>query len=107
MAPAAREKLLFMSRGFFDLELVSKRMTAHPLGGACMADCAEKGVVDRQGRVFDYSNGGVHKGMYVADGSIIPSSLIANPLLTISALSEWIAESFVNDSANQEMFVGT
>jgi cholesterol oxidase len=61
-------------------------MTVHPLGGVPMGDDPEAGVVDHLGRVF-HPDGGVLPGLYVVDGSIVPSSLRVNPMLTIAALA--------------------
>jgi cholesterol oxidase len=73
-------------------------VTVHPLGGCKLGDSPDNGVVNEWGQVFDpervpqTSVIPVHEGLYVADGSIIPNSLAANPFLTIAALSERIAE---------------
>jgi cholesterol oxidase len=73
-------------------------ISVHPLGGCSIANNAQEGVVsantDNRGQVFGY------KGLYVADGSVIPTSLGADPAATISAISEWIAQGIV---ANPEM----
>lgn len=66
-------------------------ITAHPLGGCATADSIEYGVVDHRGRVFR-PEGGVHKGLYVSDGSVIPRALAVNPLLTISMFAERAAD---------------
>ena len=72
-------------------------ITVHPLGGCVMADDATKGVVDHVGRVFDPAGGGVHDGLYVCDGSVIPVALDANPLLTISGIAERTAAMMIQE----------
>jgi hypothetical protein len=68
------------------------QISAHPIGGCPMADDASNGVVDSLGRIFNGKNGKItYLGLYVADGSIIPTSLGVNPSLTISALAVRIA----------------
>lgn len=60
-------------------------LTAHPLGGCAMSDDPRAGVVTPHGEVHG------HEGLYVADGSIVPTALSRNPSATISALSERVA----------------
>jgi cholesterol oxidase len=66
--------------------LLDAPTTAHILGGCVMGVSPEEGVVDREGRVFGYP------GLYVADGSIVPANLNANPALTITALAEYVMD---------------
>ncbi len=55
---------------------------------------SSKGVVDGLGRVFkgNMESKECYDGLYVIDGSIIPSPLGVNPSLTISALAFRISE---------------
>jgi cholesterol oxidase len=56
--------------------------TAHILGGCCMGESAEHGVIDHNHQVFGYD------GLYVIDGSAISANPGVNPSLTITALAE-------------------
>jgi len=82
--------------------------TAHPLGGCRMAATAAEGVVNHRGEVFDTTTGrdsrAVQPGLYVADASIIPTALGNNPLLTITALAERIADLILEAPANATLF---
>lgn len=70
-------------------------ITVHPLGGCPMGDGGD-GFVDHAGRVRN-RDGVAQLGLYVADASVIPTSLGVNPLWTISALAERIAAHAVVD----------
>lgn len=67
-----------------------KILTAHPLGGCAMGDDPASSVVDDRGQVWD------HPGLFVVDGSMIPTALAVNPSLTIAALAERAAHWMVH-----------
>jgi cholesterol oxidase len=67
-------------------QLFQRPITVHSLGGAHLAESPERGVVSTEGEVFNYP------GLHVADGSVIPTSIGFHPVMTISAVSERIAE---------------
>jgi cholesterol oxidase len=80
----------FLSNPTWSMFNLRHLITAHPLGGCPMGDDYLQGAVDPYGRVFS-GDGSVHQGLYVTDGSVIPSALGVNPFLTISALTERFA----------------
>jgi cholesterol oxidase len=89
-------------------------VTVHPLGACRMADSPECGPVNHLGQVYDGTGGGyvdhrtgggaVHHGLYVADGSIIPTALGVNPYMTIGALAERVSEHIVNNPNHRDLF---
>ncbi len=63
--------------------------TAHTIGTCRMGTDRDCAVVDAGGRSFDVDN------LWICDNSVFPSALVANPALTIMALSLRTAECFL------------
>ncbi|WP_311208877.1 MULTISPECIES: GMC family oxidoreductase [unclassified Aeromicrobium] len=57
-------------------------LTAHFMGGACIGDSPDTGVIDPYHRLYGY------EGLHVVDGSAISANLGVNPSLTITAQAE-------------------
>jgi len=78
-----------------------KNVTVHAIGGCILSDSPEEGVTSADpstfGQVFGYT------GLYVADGSIVPSAVGANPTATISALCERVAEGITDMPPNKDL----
>jgi cholesterol oxidase len=66
-------------------------ITVHSLGGARMGNSAREGVVDSHGRVFGCP------GLHIADGSVMPGPVGANPSLTIAALADRFADTILQE----------
>jgi cholesterol oxidase len=83
------------AKSFFALDAgpLGKFITVHPLGGCPMADDPNRGVVDDAGKAHGYD------GLYVLDGSIVPTALGVNPSKTIAALAERGVERLVAERA--------
>lgn len=62
----------------------------HPLGTARIGVSADVGVCDESHQVFG------KRGLYVMDGSAVPTSLGANPQVTIMAMATRAAEALAN-----------
>ncbi len=60
--------------------------TYHPVGG-----CPLGRATDNYGRVKGYQN------LYIADSSLIPAGIVANPALTVAALSERNIETIIRE----------
>ncbi|MGA9962464.1 MAG: GMC family oxidoreductase [Azonexus sp.] len=70
-------------QGIANLPLAPLRcrvVSAHVMGGCAMADAPERGVVSDEGRHFQIENLSIH------DGSLFPTSIGANPQLSIYGL---------------------
>jgi cholesterol oxidase len=82
LARRVAEKLDGYAMTMFTETLMGIPTTAHILGGCCMGESAQTGVIDSQHRLFGY------EGLYVIDGSAISANPGVNPSLTITALAE-------------------
>jgi cholesterol oxidase len=64
-------------------------ITVHPLGGCKLSTGPSTGVVSPHGEVHGYP------GLFVADGSVVPTAIGFHPAMTISALAERTADAVV------------
>ncbi|UHD44539.1 GMC family oxidoreductase [Aureimonas altamirensis] len=78
---------LWEAAGATDIWVLER--TAHTIGTCRMGLSGDDAVVDRFGRTFDIGN------LWIADNSVFPTSLAANPALTIMALSLRTADAFL------------
>lgn len=82
MAQWMAEKVKGVVSGIFLETLLGTPSTAHILGGCCMGENSQEGVIDKDHHVFGYP------GLMVVDGSSISANPGVNPSLTIAALAE-------------------
>lgn len=66
--------------------LRTQMYSAHQISSVRMAATVEEGPVSPEGELFECEN------LYVADGSVLPTSLGINPMLTIEAMAQMIAQ---------------
>jgi choline dehydrogenase-like flavoprotein len=65
--------------------------SGHPMGGCALGGNPSRDVVDSRGRSWDF------EGLYIADSSILPTSLGVNPCYTVYALARYIAHRMVDE----------
>jgi cholesterol oxidase len=75
--------------------LANRVITVHALGGCRMGRSEKEGVVDSHGRVFG------QPGLHIADGSVMPGPVGANPSLTIAALADRFADAILEEPRSQ------
>ena len=79
--------------------------SAHQMGTARMGSDPVEHACDPYGRVRASSrpratdpNGGLIKGLYVVDGSLFPTAIGVNPMITILALAKRVARTILKDA---------
>jgi len=65
--------------------------SGHPMGGCALGGDPRRDVVDSRGRSYDID------GLYIADASILPTSLGVNPCYTVYALARYIAHKMADE----------
>ena len=82
LARRFEEKMKGVTMTLLTETLLGTPSTAHILGGACIGESPETGVIDVRHQVFGYD------GLWVVDGSAMSANPGVNPSLTIAAMAE-------------------
>ena len=82
LVKAYRKAINGVSTSFAGETLAGIPSTAHILGGAIMGKDKTTGVIDKDNKVFGYTN------LYVIDGAMISANPGVNPSLSITAIAE-------------------
>jgi choline dehydrogenase-like flavoprotein len=86
LAPVrSRSDLLALENDPLDARRI-ECMAFHPLGSARMANDPRRGVVDPSGQAYELP------GLYIADGSVLPTSIGVNsqvPVMTVATRIAW------------------
>ena len=64
--------------------------SAHQMGSCRMAVTPDRGPVSPEGSLFECSN------VFVADGSLLPTSLGVNPMITIEAMAHMVSKNIIS-----------
>lgn len=80
---------------------IRNNITVHPLGGCVLGMDANSSVTSSEPSIFGKVHG--YDGLFVADGSLLPSSVGANPSMTIAALAERVAEGITGIIPTKEL----
>jgi choline dehydrogenase-like flavoprotein len=72
--------------------------SAHQMGTARMGSDPADHVVDERGRVRTDARGAIVPGLYVGDGSLFPTAIGVNPMVTVMALARRVARSVLAEA---------
>jgi long-chain-alcohol oxidase len=71
--------------------------SAHQMGTACAGTDPRRHACDTNGRLRRSVRGDLVPGLYVGDGSLFPTGLGVNPMLTIMALARGVTRAILED----------
>lgn len=72
--------------------------SAHQMGTARMGADPADHPVDERGRVRSDAGGGIVPGLYVGDGSLFPTAIGVNPMITIMVLARRVARTVLAEA---------
>jgi choline dehydrogenase-like flavoprotein len=72
--------------------------SAHQMGTIRMGSSAWRHPADPRGRVRADSEGGIVRGLYVADTSTFPTAIGVNPMVTVMAMARRVSRTVLGET---------